>query len=78
MKNYKFIQSPGKGLVVTYHPEYGEQIWSLVKVRKYKNCLFLGIPLRGKEAYMPVTNLNNRMERISKEGMQKLTSIKLL
>lgn len=78
VKNYSFIKQLGPGLVITSHPEYGDQLWSIVRVRKNKDCLFMGYNLKGKEAYMPVTNLGNRMVRISKEGMQKLTKDKIV
>lgn len=53
------------GILFTEHPEYGPQVWSLVKLRTRKGdrCAICGLRV-GEQAYRPVTNRGNRMMRI--------------
>ncbi len=63
--DYSLLDSPGGGLLLTEHPVHGRQVWTLVKLktRRGANCARCHRPL-GPSAYRPVTNRNNRMERI--------------
>lgn len=81
MKNaqhYEFLEERMKDeLVLLGHPIFGRQLWSTVKVRKSKYCIVTGAPLKGKEAFSPVTNGNNRMDRISILGMELIKKRKV-
>lgn len=54
---------------------YGVQLWVECKLRRAARCEVNSheIPA-GKHAWRPVTNANNRMHRISEEGMRDLVS----
>jgi len=53
--------------------EHGRQSWVACKVRKSHWCIITKkIIGRGEEAYRPLTNKNNRTDRISLAGMGTL------
>lgn len=75
MGSYKYIKAIGDGVVVLKSSECGEQVWTLCKPRKDHQCVVAEERIRkGDEAYRPITNGYNRMERISKVGMMMLRS----
>jgi hypothetical protein len=54
------------GVMFTTHREFGRQVWEVAKLtKKYqgRKCCECGRPL-GLRAYRPISNLNNRMERM--------------
>lgn len=63
--SYKIVAVPEEGLLVTCHPEYGEQLWSLCQIRKRQKdpCAICGEPV-GREAFRPLTNRGNRYHRL--------------
>lgn len=63
---YQVTRTDFQGLITTYHPEYGEQVWSMSKLTiKHKNdeCAICRRSV-GDHAYRPFTNGHNRMKRI--------------
>ncbi len=62
--DYTILEVPGPGLMLT-RSRFGRQLWALAKLRQHKTskCAMCDGPL-GAEAYRPMTNLGNRMERI--------------
>ena len=62
---YEVIFSPADGLMLITHPKHGRQLWARCKMRGHKNsrCAICGAVV-GFEAFRPVTNGYNRMERI--------------
>lgn len=73
--DYTKIKNLSDELCVLSHPQYGEQVWSIVKVRKHKLCIYTHADLYGQFAWSPITNGNNRMDRISTEAMNKIPLI---
>lgn len=70
--NYAIWRIPGS-LATVKHWEEGDQLWVLVTVRKDHKCCVTGDAIsKGSQAFRPITNLNNRMDRISMAGMIKL------
>lgn len=70
--NYAIWRAPGS-LVTVEHWKKGEQLWSLVTVRKDHKCCVVGDAIsKGSQAFRPVTDADNRMDRISMAGMIKL------
>lgn len=63
---YRFGKRLSDGLVGLSHVLYGEQLWSLGKIRKsLRECKDCGEPLPiGAVAFRPLTNVGNRMERL--------------
>jgi hypothetical protein len=54
------------GLLYTFHPRYGGQVWSessLTKIKIGTPCAMCGEPLE-ERGYRPVTNAKNRADRI--------------
>ncbi len=75
MNNYSLIEIINENLVGLYHPKHGRQAWCEVFLRKPATCVVTGVSLKPKEiAFRPVTNGYNRMERISKKGINVLAS----
>lgn len=74
MKNdYKVLKILSTGLVGMYHTKFGQQLWSQCKLRKHTTCIVTGQKLKpGDMAFSPITNLGNRMLRISREGIYLL------
>jgi hypothetical protein len=68
-RGYTVIDFPDSGLMLTDSPGRGRQIWSLCKLKSRKDapCAICGASV-GDEAYRPVTNLDNRMDRICKDS----------
>jgi hypothetical protein len=63
--SYRFLKRLGDGLVVLDCGEYGEQLWSQTKTRKPFRCALCNKDGKsGDEAFRPLTNAHNRMERI--------------
>lgn len=53
------------GFVGILHEKYGNQVWTLGKVRKEAECRFCGKPLHvGASAFRPTTNQDNRGHRV--------------
>jgi hypothetical protein len=66
VSEYEITGFPGSGLMLTEHPQYGQQVWSLVRLgRKHRDdrCALCGLPVGGR-AYRPLANRGNRAERI--------------
>jgi hypothetical protein len=66
LNTYKIVKFPGVGLMLTRHWQYGEQIWSRVRLTKRHSgdhCAQCSEPV-GAMAYRPITNRSNRMMRI--------------
>ena len=60
-------------LVRIVNSEHGRQLWSACKVRKTHKCMVTKKRIdKGEEAYRPLTNSNNRADRISLAGMGTL------
>lgn len=73
MGYYKYVKAIGDGAIILKSAKHGEQVWTLCKLRKDNRCVVAEERiLKGDEAYRPVTNGYNRMERISKVGMSIL------
>jgi hypothetical protein len=52
-------------LMVIRHPEYGEKMWGIVKLRKETKCAQCkGALAVGARAFSPITNGYNRMHRL--------------
>ena len=63
---YEITAYPYEGLMLTFHPRYGRQFWSLSKLtRKHQgdSCAVCEQSV-GNYAYRPITNLGNRSKRI--------------
>jgi len=63
---YQITLIPNDSLLITVHPEYGQQLWSTSRMTKLHNrdrCAICGAVV-GSQAYRPITNKSNRMERI--------------
>ena len=74
-KYYEYISHMGDGLeiLLSLLLRNKQDMWSLVKTRKYHKCMVTGDKIeKGEKAYRPVTNGYNRMDRISETGMQQL------
>ena len=76
MREYKIVRYVTKGILRVLSTYEGIQLWVLTNqpVRKDHKCSLCGKAiLKGKErAYLPITNLGNRMDRIcSKCGEEK-------
>ena len=72
MTNYFFINTIN-GEMVFLNSKYGQQIWTLIKLRKDAICAEMNIKIpKGSMAYRPITNGYNRMERISELGMETI------
>lgn len=72
MRRYRFSARRTFKLV-TLEWINGLDIWTLVKLRTPKRCAITGKPLAaGQHAYSPITNGDNRMDRISEDGMKLL------
>lgn len=70
--NYAIWRVPG-GLVTVEHWKKGEQLWSRVEVRKDHTCSVNGETIeKGDRCFAPVTNADNRGDRISFNGMVSL------
>jgi len=73
MARYEITRIPGQGLVLASGP-YGVHPWSVCytkcRTRATRRCVLCGGPL-GKSAYRPLTNGNDRMERICVECVRK-------
>lgn len=77
MTIYNVIKILSKDLVVVNSIEYGNQMFSKVKLRKATTCQQTRIKIeKGQFAWRPQTNTYNRGERISLEGMISLIAIK--
>lgn len=61
---YKITQHNGM-LLTTSSEEYGEQVWSLCRLRRHKEskCVICGKTL-GEFGFRPITNGYNRIHRI--------------
>jgi hypothetical protein len=52
---------------------WDDMLWTKVKLRKERKCAVTGAMIqKGSVAWSPVTNGNNRMDRISQEGIDLL------
>ena len=63
---YVIKQKPSGGVIVTEHPEYGTQMWSLGRIthkHSRDDCVLYGSKI-GSTGYRPLTNLGNRSFRI--------------
>ncbi len=70
--DYRFKERWSDGIVILFS-RYGEQMWTLVKVRKEHKCAYSNIPIsKGSFAWKPVTHGYNRMERICVNAIKKL------
>ena len=70
--NFAIWRIPGAAATVE-HWKKGDQLWSLVTMRIAHTCAVMDEPIpKGSEAFLPVTNADNRRDRISMEGMIKL------
>ncbi len=65
------------GIAMMTHPRYGRQVWVRCQVRKDSRCTVTGAVIRkGQTAYRPLTNQNNRMERICEQVIKDYFSCK--
>lgn len=64
--DYILLERPGRGLLTTEHPRYGRQVWSRSRLRRHRNspCAQCRREPLGEQAYRPIGNGMNRMERI--------------
>jgi len=71
MREYKIVKHPGEGILLILSSYEGKQLWVLSEqtVRKNHECKICSRTIsKGKDrAYRPITNLNNRMDRICSE-----------
>lgn len=73
MVNYKFIKRLSEKIVVLESEEYGQQLWTMCRIRANKECYISGLPLKGRDAFRPIgSEKNNRMERLSIDSMRQL------
>ena len=64
-QNYKLVAEMGPTLVVLESREFPPKMWTECTVRKYHRCVACnGNIKKGRRAYRPITNGNNRMDRI--------------
>ena len=62
---YKVLKRPGAGLARILGMRYGLQLWSIQKSRKAAPCRICDDTIEaGGWSYRPLTNGNNRMDRI--------------
>lgn len=63
---YTILGFPSSGLMRTRHPRWGEQVWALAKLRSHKSddCAICSLSVGSDEAFRPIGNAGNRMERI--------------
>lgn len=72
-KDYDAIRKRADGIYLLTHYRHGLQIWTSCKVRKFHICHVTHASIKkGDIAFRPVTNLGNRMNRISVNGMEFL------
>ena len=68
---YKILQFSSDGLMLTYHPRYGQQLWALArttKVHMNDECVICELPVQ-RVSFRPMTNKGNRMERICRRHL---------
>jgi len=81
MREYKIARYVAKGILRVLSTYEGIQLWVLTNqpVRKNHKCVLCEKTIsKGEErAYLPITNLNNRMDRICVEcGKEKSGQVK--
>jgi len=75
MKEYTYGEKLTEKIIVL-HSQYGTQIFTICTARKEHKCVVMGIVInKGDLCYRPNTNKNNRMKRISIDGMSELESL---
>ena len=67
---YAVVKMLDDELVQLTHPDYGSQVWSLIRIRRTRSrttgrtCCICDNPVPpGTQAYAPITNRNNRGHR---------------
>jgi hypothetical protein len=56
--------------------QYGEQLWAAITLRKNKDCFVCEIAMpRGGKAYRPITNGDNRMDRLCVSCVERLEKV---
>ena len=69
---YTVRQFMTEGIAVLDHPRYGRQVWVRCQTRKPCVCAVTGQPIPAKGfAYRPLTNQNNRRERIAEPAIKE-------
>lgn len=70
MKDYNYqLLNVMSSRMLLLDGDFGQQIWTMCICRKAKTCVITGEGLKGKIAFRPVTHKNNRMHRISPQGI---------
>ena len=60
-------------IAMAWHWKYGRQIWTKCKMRKLHKCSVTGKTIeKGDTAFRPITNSNNRSDRITFDGIEEL------
>lgn len=64
--SYTLLAVMGPGMVRLSHPTHGTQLWTAVKLRGHDKCCAMCDRklVSGDEAFSPITNGRNRMERL--------------
>jgi hypothetical protein len=71
---YRFAKRLSAALV-GLSSQYGVQLWSAITLRKSKACFVCEIVMpRGAPAYRPITNGDNRMDRLCVRCVEHLES----
>ena len=73
MSEYRCVGTLGDNILRLESDRYGLQLWPRAKLRKAKGCSVCRKTIQPKQdAFLPITNGYNRMERICWECGQKL------
>jgi hypothetical protein len=71
MKLFKIDKVINDGFIRA-ETEYGFQLWSRTRSRQQRRCSLTGQPIEVRDTiWMPMTNANNRADRIRDDVMQK-------
>lgn len=73
VRRYYFVKRLTPGIVLLVQPGCDQQMWTRVKIRRERRCSVTGQHIeKGKIAWSPLTNENNRMDRITDAGIRRL------